>query len=214
MLICVNTTAYLNFMYLCNHESIISQTGEYGKMDIEALMMRRINMPEIMAASVWASENVENKKTLWKLVLSDDRLTSVNALWILTHLDKSENAWIGSLRDMLIDKVLTENDVSIKRMVLQLLNRLQYDDGDIRTDFLDWCLSRINAECEPCTVRAYCIHIAFRMCRRYPELLCELEEYLEMLSMQVQSPGLMSARRNTLAAIGKIRKQKAYIDYD
>lgn len=167
---------------------------------------RRITRAEIIKAAARASEDYSNINELWKLAQSGDRQTSINALWILTYMCGSEKEWFSSLQNEMIDRLLIETDVSKKRMLLQILRSGEYTVDSLRTDFIDFCLSKINAECEPYAVRAYCIHIAFKMCRFYPELLSELEGRLEMMSFQSLSPGLSSARKATLRAIGRIRK--------
>lgn len=171
---------------------------------MEILASRRITRREIISTLTRFSGKEKEKCALWELAHSNDHQTSINALWILTYLCKCEKEWISSLSDEMIDMLLVETDKSKKRMLLQILRELEYDIDDLRTDFLDYCLSRINSECESYAVRAYCIHIAFKMCRHYPELTAELEERLGMLSFQPLSPGLASARSNTLKAIQKL----------
>lgn len=174
-------------------------------MNIEDLLSGRINLPQISEAVSWASGNQRNLCRIWNLAGNKDRLTSVNALWVLTHIPDSDMEWLCSLRDAMIDRLLTEKDTGKKRMLLQLLRRQDYDADNIRTDFLDFCLSKINSECEPYAIRCFSIYVAFKMCRHFPELLDELEAHLEMMSFQSLSPGLKSALRQTKAEIGKIR---------
>lgn len=170
----------------------------------EDALSKRINLPEIRRIAAWAAEGVENLERLWRLAGSDNRQTGVNALWVMTHLPRSESAWLDSHQGELIDMLLIESDVARKRMLLQLLKGRKYHPDTMRTDFLDYCLLKINSECEAYSVRAFCIHVAFKMCRHYPELLAELEEHLSMLALQHLPPGLTSARRNVLAAMKKI----------
>ena len=177
---------------------------ESDNTGLEEALARRINLPEIRRIAAWAVERVENMERLWRLAGSDNRLTGVNALWVMTHMPRSKSAWLDSHQDELIDMLLIETDVSRKRMLLQLLRDRKYAPDTMRTDFLDYCLSKINSECESHSVRAFCIHLAFKMCRHYPELVAELEEHLSMLSQQQLSPGLTSARRNVLAAMKKL----------
>lgn len=79
---------------------------------------------------------------LWGFARSDDRRTSVNALWVMTHLPETYAEWLLSLRDEMIDILLTETDTGKKRMLLQLLREQEYVADDIRTDFLDYCMSK------------------------------------------------------------------------
>lgn len=60
----------------------------------------------------------------------------------MTHLPASEAEWLHSLQDELIDMLLAETDTGKKRMLLQLLKVQDYAPDDIRTDFLDFCMSK------------------------------------------------------------------------
>lgn len=161
-------------------------------------------MPDIAKVAAWASETPQNCATLWQFAHSDHRKVSVNALWVMTHLSRSESAWLVSLQDEMTDMLLRENDTARKRMLLQLLREQDYTPDAMRTDLLDYCLSKINSECEPYAIRAFSIYLSFKMCRHYPELIAELEHHLYMLTQQQLSPGLMTARRKTLAEIKKL----------
>lgn len=169
-----------------------------------------MNHPETKRLAAMATGKHENLDLLWKMVRSGDRETGINALWAITHLiksSKSDSAWLQSLQNEIIDMLLAETDPSRKRMLLQILRNQQYRSDSIRTDFLDFCLSKINSESEAYAVRAYCIYTAFKMCRPYPELLSELQEHLSMLPMQTLSPGLECARRKTVEAIKTVRNK-------
>lgn len=175
-------------------------------MNIGQLLLQKINLPQIKSVVSWASGSQDNLTMLWHFVRSDDRRTSVNALWVMTHLPEADAEWLLSLRDEMIDMLLTEMGTSKKRMLLQLLREQEYDAYDIRTDFLDYCMSKINSECEPYAVRCFSIYTAFKMCRHFPELLAELDEHLDMMRYQTLSPGLKSAFHQTKTKIAKLKK--------
>ncbi|MDE6449655.1 MAG: hypothetical protein K2L41_06195 [Muribaculaceae bacterium] len=174
-------------------------------MNIEALLSDKINMPQIKSVVSWACGTQENLHRLWEMVHSDDRRTSANALWAMTHLPDYNREWISSLRDDMIDMLLAETDTGKKRMLLHMLREQEYDAEHIRTDFLDYCLSKINSEHEPYAIRGYSIYASFKMCRHYPELLAELNQHLDLLSYQSLSPGLMSALRQTKSRISRLK---------
>lgn len=175
-------------------------------MDIGELFSERINLPQIRETVAWAAGKREHLERIWELARSGDRQTSANALWVMTHLPDSDREWVSSLRNEMIDRLLTETDTGKKRMLLKILREQDYSAEDIRTDFLDFCLSKINSECEPYAIRCFSIYAAFKMCRHFPELLAELESHLDMMSIQVLSPGLKSALRQTKAKIKKLGK--------
>jgi len=176
-------------------------------MEIESILSDRINLPDIRRIAAWACEAEENRERLFELAGSDDRRTSVNAMWALTHLAPSEAGWFASRQSDIIGMLLGETDEAKKRLLLKLLREQEYGPENIPIDFLDYCLAKINSECEPYAVRASCIHLAFKMCRHYPELVAELEERLAMLGLQTLSPGLLSACRNTQKAIRKLKQR-------
>lgn len=94
----------------------------------------------------------------------------------------------------------------MKRILLHMLRQHSFEPDAIRTDFLDWCLEKINSECEPYAVRAFCIYLSFKMCRHYPELISELYGHLDMLT-QTLTPGLSCARRKTLRDIAALENK-------
>ena len=173
-------------------------------MNLEDILKRRINLPEIKLIMAWVNHSNTRRAHLWQLARSNERQTSVNALWVLTHLSTKDSEWLGSLQNELIDMLLVENDASKKRLLLKLLREQEFHPESLRSDLIDYCLSKINSECEPYATRAFCIYVAFKMCRHYPELVAELKEHLAILSHRNLSPGLTCARRNTLAAIDKL----------
>lgn len=168
---------------------------------LESALSGRIGMPDIKAMAALALQDAGNRDMLWRLVRSDDRRTSVNALWIISHLKTKESEWLQSLQNDIVDMLLVESDTSKKRIMLQLLREQDFEPDDVRTDLIDFCFSKINSECEPYAVRAFCIYVAFKLCRNYPELLNELKEYLSMMSARQLPPGLRCASRKTLAAV-------------
>lgn len=176
-------------------------------IEIEEILSRKINMSEIKTVVAWATGNSGNLLRLWNFACSDERRTSVNALWTITHLPETDSNWVSSLRDDMIDMLLVEGDSGKKRLMLQILRELEYDKENIRTDFLDYCMSKINSECESYAVRCFSLYTAFKMCRHYPELIAELENHLDMMSFQSLSPGLKSALRQTESKIKRIKKR-------
>lgn len=168
------------------------------------MLSGKINLPEVRQTALWAAGNADNLGRLWQMAQSADRRTAVNALWVMTHLPESEAGWLASLQDEMIDRLLAETDTAKRRLLLHLLREQEYDPDSLRTDFLDFCLSKINSEHEPYAIRCFSIYAAFKMCRHYPELLAELSEYLTMMSLQPLSPGLKSALRQTRKKISAL----------
>lgn len=174
--------------------------------DVRSALSDRLNQRNIDELVRWVSESGAHREDILILSKSIDDRTSINALWVLTHLPASEREWLQTHQNSFIDMLLVETNPSKVRLLLKLLRTQDYEKDNIRADFLDYCLSKINSEIVPCAVRSHSIYCAFKMCRLYPELIEELEDYLELLSLQELSSGLMSALRNTRKAIIKMRR--------
>lgn len=175
-------------------------------MELESLFSRKIGMGEINCVVAWSRTDPGNRDMLWQLARRRNRRVSTNALWVMTHLPESDRDWLTSLQNELIDLLLSEQNTSKKRMLLQLLREQDFKPDEIRTDLLDYCFSKINSECEPYAVRCFSIYVAFKMCRYYTELVSELEQHLDIMSKQPLSPGLKSALRQTITGISKLKK--------
>lgn len=173
-------------------------------MEIEGILRERIHKSEILRLVQWSSMDIANFNRLMMYATSKNDRISINALWTISCMPKSCGGWIQSQIGHFINILLKESHPSKKRILLQILRERSYDRNSLPTDFLDFCLSKINSQWEPYAVRAFCIHCAFKMCRLYPELIQELNYNLDMLSSQELSPGLRSALNNTRKAIQKL----------
>ena len=178
-------------------------------MNVESMLGGQIGIVAVRRIVDWARLSADNRTLLFGLTLSANDRVAKNALWVLAHLQPVAPDWIQTKQNLLIDSLLPETDSSKKRMLLQILRKTDFNSAEPRADFLDYCFSKINSECEPYAVRANCIHIAFKLCRPYRELLAELGEYLEMLSFQSLSPGLKSALRQTQQRIARLNRRNS-----
>lgn len=139
--------------------------------------------------------NNGNKEKLYSLIFDEDRRVANNALWVLTHFTLTENEWLYRKRNEMTDLAMTVTDATSRRLLLTLLNRQEYGEEDIRTDFLDFCLGRMLADAEPAGIRVLCMKLAYTMCRHHAELLNELTMALDMIP-SCSSPSIMTARKN------------------
>ncbi len=163
-------------------------------------LSHRLSMDEIkdVCLLVQGEQNHSLKEQLYQLTLDNDRRVAVNALWVFTHFAVVDNEWLYAKHDQLIDRCLKEQDVTKLRLMLTLLLRQPFDEEDIRTDFIDFCLMRLADPKSPYAVRALCIKLAYEQMRYWPELLNELRQTLELISCEPLSPGLRSAWRQVM----------------
>lgn len=93
-----------------------------------------------LCALTHGARNNHLKEKLYQLTLDDDRRVAVNALWTFTHFAAADNEWLYAKHDQLIERAITEQDVTKLRLILTLLLRQPFDEEAIRTDFIDFCL--------------------------------------------------------------------------
>lgn len=163
-------------------------------------LINRLSQSDIheLCALTQGERNNSLKEQLYKLTLDSDRRVATNALWVFTHFAAVDMEWLYAKHDQLIDRCLNEKDATKLRLMLNLLLRQPYTEEDIRTDFIDFCLTRLADTKSPYAVRAQCIKLAYMQMRYWPELLNELRQTLEMISCEPLSPGLRSAWRQVM----------------
>lgn len=163
-------------------------------------LTNRLSQDELheLCALTQGEQNNHLKEELYQLTLDNDRRVAINALWTFTHFALADNEWLYAKHDQLIDRCLKEKDATKLRLMLNLLLRQPFDEEDIRTDFIDYCLMRLTDPKSPYAVRAQCIKLAYEQMKYWPELLNELRQTFEMISCEPLSPGLRSAWRQVM----------------
>ncbi len=152
------------------------------------------DIPEICGDWVNQRYNSLTYVFFWLVRHENDRV-SYNALWVFTHFPGDSIKWLEPKHKELIDILLKEEHTGKRRLILTLLERQPVNIEEIRTDYLDFCLSKINST-EPYAIRALSLKQAYAMCRHYPELLEELRLEMDMMTRGELSPGLLSALRH------------------
>lgn len=145
-----------------------------------------------LSAFGMANDNI--KQILYSLIADDNDRIGYNALWILSHFSDADKIWLYSKRNELIDLLLKETHAGKKRLFLRILSDIPITVEDIRSDYLDFCLGKINST-EPYAIRAWALEQAFQMSKFFPELIEELKGEMAMMEYGELSPGLLSAKK-------------------
>lgn len=139
--------------------------------------------------------NNSYKEELYACIKDGDEKVSYNALWVFTHFDPYNFQWLAPRQDELISLALQETHEGKKRLLLTLILRLPFREDELRTDFIDYCLSGITSCENSCGVRALCIKLSYEQCKFHTDLLSELENILSLLDNEPLSSGLAIARK-------------------
>lgn len=172
---------------------------------MEAALGHRLSLRDIrdLCSACSGVCNNSTKADLFSLIAHPDDKIGYNALRVFTHFSDEDMKWLAPRRNTLIEYVLATKHYGKRRLTLALLEHLHVSIEDVRSDYLDFCLSKINSN-EPYGIRVLCLKQSFALCRFYPELIAELKNGIELMECGETSPGLISARKNILKKISKL----------
>ncbi|SFW44685.1 hypothetical protein SAMN02910409_2354 [Prevotellaceae bacterium HUN156] len=133
-----------------------------------------------------------------RYAFSQDYLVARSALWGLTKASKAELSQLQEILNKFIDQAMQTDNSSVRRLSLNIVERLQMNEEDLRTDFLDFCLDHMIDVEEFPGIQSVCMKLAFRMCKFYPELMDELKRTLETMEIDYYKPAVKCVRNRIL----------------
>ena len=117
------------------------------------------------------------------------------ALWGLTKAKDEALAELKVIYNELIDQAMQTENSSVRRLTLNIIEKLKMDEDDLRTDFLDFCFEHMVSIEEFSGTQTLCMKLAFRMCTFYPELMDELKRTLEAMEIDYYKPAIKCLRK-------------------
>ena len=133
-----------------------------------------------------------------KYVFNQDYQVARSALWGLAKANVNELSQLQGMLDQLIDQAMQTDNSSVRRLTLNIIERLKMDKDDLRTDFLDFCLEHMASFKEFPGIQSICMKLAFRMCAFYPELMDEFKRTIEGMDIENYKPAVKSLRNKIL----------------
>ena len=129
---------------------------------------------------------------------SQDYRVARSALWGLTKASKEELSQLQVILNEVIDQAMQTENSSVRRLSLNIVERLEMSEEDLRTDFLDFCFEHMIDVEEYPGIQSVCMKLAFRMCKFYPELMDELKRTLEVMEIDYYKPAVKCVRNRIL----------------
>ena len=126
-----------------------------------------------------------------------------NALWGLTKGSKNELSQLQVMLNELTDLAIITENSSVRRLTLTIIERLDMEKEDLRTDFLDFCLEHMSDIGELPGIQSISMKLAFRMCKFYPELTDEFMRTIKAMEIEYYKPAVRSVRDRILK--GKLK---------
>ena len=99
----------------------------------------------------------------------------------------------------LIDQAMQTKNSSVRRLTLNIIERLKMEEDDLRTDFLDFCFEHMVSSEELPGIQTLCMKLAYRMCSFYPELMDELKRTIEAMEIDYYKPAIKCLRKRILS---------------
>ena len=130
---------------------------------------------------------------------SEDYLVARSALWGLTKASKEELSQLQVILSEFINQAMQIDNSSVRRLSLNVIERLEMSENDLRTDFLDFCFEHMIDVKELPGIQSVCMKLAFRMCKFYPELMDELKRTLEAMEIDYYKPAVKGVRSKILS---------------
>ena len=121
------------------------------------------------------------------------------ALWGLTKAKDEELSELKVIYNELIDQAMQTENSSVRRLTLNIIEKLKMDEDDLRTDFLDFCFEHMVSIEEFSGIQTLCMKLAFHMCTFYPELMDELKRTLETMEIEYYKPAIKCLRKRILS---------------
>ena len=134
-----------------------------------------------------------------RYAFSEDYLVARSALRGLTKAGKEELSQLQVILHDFINQAMQTANSSVRRLSLNIIERLEMSEDYLRTDFLDFCFEHMIDVKEFPGIQSVCMKLAFRMCKFYPELMDELKRTLEAMEIDYYKPAVKGVRSKILS---------------
>ncbi len=174
--------------------------------DFETLLSASLSRRVIEDIVRSVSSYPEDFQHLYDLIkLKDNEKASWRAAWACEKLCEIAPELFMDKRSEMMQLAITQKNDSKKRLLLSMLYDLPLKDV-FSTNFLNTCLDWMFSPKESIGVQALSIRMAYKLCEYEPELLPELQLYLESAETEYMSTGVKTTVKNVLKKINKKKK--------
>lgn len=149
----------------------------------------------------------EKCEAILSLLWDEEPRVARNAAWIMTHFSRRRKMELRNRQNDFIDLAMSTGNSGLRRLLLNVIEVQGIREEDLRTDFLDFCLTHMMAPEEPPGVQSLCMKLAFAQCLFYPELLHEYRETL-LIMQQGFAISMVGLRKRMLKKVDKALEPK------
>lgn len=163
--------------------------GTLGRKPIDHIVEQVIASPALFA-------------DLYALTLHEEEKIAWRATWACEKLSILAPSLLINKREELMQRAMQCPHDGMRRLLLNILHHLPIAEP-INVAFLDFCLHGMLSPTESVAGQAVCMKLAYAICRKEPELMSELEAYLENMEPEYYTAAVQCTRKNILKKIRK-----------
>lgn len=165
--------------------------GTIGRKHIDKVVAQVVDSPARFG-ELYALTNDEDERTAW------------HATWACEKLSiQLPSLYQGKTEELMLRAMQCQHS-GIKRLLLNIVFHLPIREP-IHVEFLDFCLHGMLSPMETASGQAVCMKLAYAFCQKEPELLGELQAYLENMEPEYYPAAVQCTRNHILK---EIRKEK------
>ena len=152
-------------------------------MDNYPINDERIHQHDVRLLALEAEQSEEKRQLIIQSIYNQNPIIARNSAWVMTHFsDKLITTFQPRINEF-IDLIMTTDNISLKRLILNIVDRLTLSENNLRTDFIDFCLEHMMSLEEPPGVQTLCMKLAHKQCLFFPELQDEFYNLLNMMEI-------------------------------
>lgn len=139
----------------------------------------------------------EDFEGIYTLTYDEEIKVSWRATWACEKLAILHPDWFEGKENELIEKLLASNHDGIKRILLSILYTIAIPNP-FPVHLLDYCFNKMFAPEETAGVQSLSIKMAYKLCKKEPDLLLELKMYFENVELEYYSTAVKTSVKNIL----------------
>ncbi len=163
--------------------------GALGRKYIDSIVQQVIDSPARFA-DIYALTKHKEEKIAWR------------ATWACEKLSILAPSLLIDKREELMQRAMQCPYDGMRRLLLNILHHLPIQEP-VNVPFLDFCLHGMLSPAESIAGQAVCMKLAYAICLKEPELMGELEAYLQNMEPEYYTAAVQCTRNHILKKIRK-----------
>jgi hypothetical protein len=171
-------------------------------MDLREEVLREHSKKQVLKIAAWIGNDEDRFRQFLYIFLNDEYRVVQRISWVLSVVAETHAGLVEKNIGRIVKK-LDDPDihVAVKRNVVRVLQFLNIPVKHRATVF-DHCIRYITDPNETIAVRCFAMTVASKIANKYPELLSELEQTINLL-IKDSTPGLRARAKMVIKEITK-----------